>query len=284
MAGVAASTLSSRGAMNASALGRRLITTVVAVPLVAWIVAGAPAWLFPLLVVLVSAGATHELVTLLHRAGQATLGRLVVALGALVAGSFASPAPGAPLSALVIAAMLVLAAPLRRTGVLSVAPAATALLALVYVDVLLGHAIWLHRLDEGPWLVVSLLVMTWVGETAAYLVGSTMGRHKLAPVISPNKTIEGAGAQVVFTVVAAVGVGAWLLPAWSVPSCIGAGLLVGIVGQVGDLAESAIKRSANVKDAGALIPGHGGLLDRLDSLLFNVPAFFYYVVLTGGRA
>ena len=84
--------------------------------------------------------------------------------------------------------------------------------------------------------------------------------------------------------VAAVGVGAWLLPAWSVPSCIGAGLLVGIVGQVGDLAESAIKRSANVKDAGALIPGHGGLLDRLDSLLFNVPAFFYYVVLTGGRA
>ena len=270
--------------MNVGALGRRLATTVVAIPLVVWIVTGAPAWLFPLLVVLVGAGATHELVTLLHRAGQLTLGRLVVALGALVAASFASPGLGAPVSALVIAAVLVLAAPLRRTGVLSVEPAATALLALVYVDAMLGHAIWLHRLTDGPWLVVSLLVMTWVGETAAYLVGSTMGRHKLAPTISPNKTIEGAGAQVVFTVAAAVGVGAWLLPAWSVLSCIGAGLLVGIVGQVGDLAESAIKRSANVKDAGGLIPGHGGLLDRLDSLLFNVPAFFYYVVLTGGRA
>jgi phosphatidate cytidylyltransferase len=270
--------------MSATALGRRLVTAVVAIPLVVWIVAGAPAWVFPLLVVLVGAGATYELVTLLDRAGQLTLRRLVVPLGALVTASFASPAASAPVAALVIGAMLVLAAPLRRTAVLSVEPAATAFLGLVYVDAMLGHAIWLHRLDEGPWLVVSLLVMTWVGETSAYLVGSTLGRHKLAPVISPNKTIEGAVAQVLFTVAAAVAIAAWLLPGWSALSCIGAGLLVGIVGQVGDLAESAIKRSANVKDAGGLIPGHGGLLDRLDSLLFNVPAFFYYVVLTGGRA
>jgi phosphatidate cytidylyltransferase len=284
MARAAASTLAPEGAMSAGALGRRLATTVVAIPLVVWIVAGAPAWLFPLVVVLVGAGATYELIALLKRAGHATLGALVVALGALVTASFASPAAAAPLFALVIAAGIALAAPLRGAGVLSVEPAATALMAIVYVDAMLGHAIWLHRLPDGPWLVVSLLIMTWVGETAAYLVGSTMGRHKLAPVVSPNKTIEGAGAQVLFTVAAAVAVGAWLLPAWSVLTCMGAGVLVGIVGQVGDLAESAIKRSAHVKDAGGLIPGHGGLLDRLDSLVFNVPAFFYYVVLTGGRA
>jgi phosphatidate cytidylyltransferase len=180
--------------------------------------------------------------------------------------------------------MIVLAIPLWRTGALSAAPAAMALLAFVYVGAMLGHAVWLHRLPEGPWLLLVLLGTTWVGETAAYLVGSTLGRHKLAPVVSPNKTIEGALAQVITSVLAAVGLGAWLVPTASAAFWAGAGVLLGVVGQIGDLVESAIKRSAKAKDAGGIIPGHGGLLDRLDSLLFNLPAFFYYVVLTGGRA
>ncbi len=124
-----------------------------------------------------------------------------------------------------------------------------------------------------------LVGVTWSGESAAYAVGNAIGRTKLAPRISPGKTVEGAIAQVLVSVGAAIALQLWLLPTWSTPRALFAGVLLGIVGQVGDLAESAIKRSVGTKDAGGLIPGHGGALDRLDSLLFNVPVFFYYVVL-----
>ena len=97
--------------------------------------------------------------------------------------------------------------------------------------------------------------------------------------MSPRKTVEGAAAQVVVSVLAAMLLRAWLVPYWSVLQASLAGLLLGVVGQVGDLAESVIKRSLNTKDTGGLIPGHGGVLDRLDSLLFNVPALVYYVTL-----
>jgi phosphatidate cytidylyltransferase len=108
-----------------------------------------------------------------------------------------------------------------------------------------------------------------------------MGRRKLAPVISPNKTVEGAVAQVVATVVAVVALRLWLAPEWSVAFALIVGVALGVIGQLGDLAESVIKRSLKTKDTGGLIPGHGGVLDRLDSLLFNVPAFYYLVTLGG---
>ena len=102
--------------------------------------------------------------------------------------------------------------------------------------------------------------------------GSTIGRHKLAPVVSPRKTVEGAVAQVVASVAdRRWRCGAWLLPACGLPVAPAAGALLGVIGQVGDLAESAIKRSVGTKDTGGLIPGHGGVLDRIDSLLFNLP-------------
>jgi phosphatidate cytidylyltransferase len=101
----------------------------------------------------------------------------------------------------------------------------------------------------------------------------------LAPAISPNKTVEGAAAQIAASLLGALVLAAWLLPEWSFARTLGAGLLLGIVGQVGDLAESVIKRSVGVKDTGDLIPGHGGLLDRVDGLLMNVPALYYYAAL-----
>jgi phosphatidate cytidylyltransferase len=132
-----------------------------------------------------------------------------------------------------------------------------------------------------------LVGTTWAGESAAYVVGSVLGRHPLAPVISPRKTVEGAVGQLTVSILTAAGLGAWLLPQWSMSTAILAGALLGIVGQVGDLVESAIKRSLGAKDTGGLIPGHGGVLDRLDGLLFNAPALFYYASYAGwvgGRA
>jgi phosphatidate cytidylyltransferase len=100
-------------------------------------------------------------------------------------------------------------------------------------------------------------------------------------VISPRKTLEGAAAQVAASIAAGLALGAWLLPGCSLALAGGMGAVLGVTGQLGDLAESALKRSANAKDTGAVIPGHGGLLDRLDSLLFNLPVFYYCSTLVG---
>jgi phosphatidate cytidylyltransferase len=160
-------------------------------------------------------------------------------------------------------------------------PAAVTIFALTYVAWLLGHALLLQAFRHGGGLIVFLVGVTWAGETAAYAIGSTLGRHKLAPRISPRKTTEGSVAQVVGSSVAAAALAAWLVPSWTLAQTLGAGVMLGVLGQVGDLAESVIKRSVGAKDASTLIPGHGGVLDRLDGLLFNTPALVYYVKLIG---
>jgi phosphatidate cytidylyltransferase len=152
----------------------------------------------------------------------------------------------------------------------------------MYVGWLLGFGILLHHTSPlGDELVLFVVGVTWVGETAAYLGGSTLGRHKLASIISPRKTVEGAIAQVVASIGTGAALGVWLLPACGSILAVGAGALLGVIGQFGDLAESAIKRSVGTKDTGRLIPGHGGVLDRIDSLLFNLPAFYYFSLLAG---
>lgn len=269
-----------------SPLAKRVASTLVLVPGLVWVTVGAPPWAFAALVTLVSALACAELATLLARAGQPVHGRLVVAVGAAVTASFAlgpaastgalpGPVPG-PALVLTLGAGVILAAALVGREQPDVRRTASTLLGVVYIGWLLGHVVWLHGRPAGPALVLLLLGATWAGESAAYLVGSRLGRHRLAPVLSPRKTVEGGAAQVLVSIGAAVLLGAWLLPACGVAGAAGAGLVLGLVGQVGDLAESAIKRSVGAKDAGALIPGHGGMLDRIDSLLFNAPALSIY--------
>jgi phosphatidate cytidylyltransferase len=113
-------------------------------------------------------------------------------------------------------------------------------------------------------------------------VGSLFGRRKLAPVLSPKKTIEGAVAQFAVSIIAAVVAATWFVSALTPWQATAVGALLGVAGQVGDLAESALKRSVGTKDAGHVIPGHGGILDRVDGLLFNTPVLFYYAAY--GRA
>jgi phosphatidate cytidylyltransferase len=264
-----------------SAVWKRLASAAAAVPIFVWMVTLAPAALFDALVVALSGVAAWELGRLLERAGKRTSGWLGVIASAAVTSSFAVPGH-APALTLTIVILVVLALPLV-TSSLSVEPAATTLLSVTYVGWLLGHAVLLRALPDGAWLVLFLVGVTWVGETAAYAIGSAVGRHRLAPLVSPGKTIEGAVAQALLSLVAAVGLGRWLLPGWPVWQVLAAGLLLGIVGQVGDLAESVIKRSVGTKDTGGLIPGHGGALDRLDGLLFNAPALFYLVALMEGH-
>lgn len=161
------------------------------------------------------------------------------------------------------------------------------LLGALYVGWLSSFLILLHGLNapivrppifgtsRGEWLVLFVTAVTWIGDTGGLFTGFWLGRHKLAPEISPNKTWEGALGSIVSAVVMA-----WLLGRWIdfplVHSLI-LGVLLGGFGLLGDLCESSLKRELGVKDFGALLPGHGGVLDRIDSVLFTAPLAYYYV-------
>ena len=152
------------------------------------------------------------------------------------------------------------------------------LVGVVYIAGLLGHLILLRALPDGPDLVLFVLAVTWLTDSAAYFGGRAWGRHALAPRVSPNKTIEGALSGFGGALAAAWLGGLLWLPGLAVSDIVTLALLLGGVGQIGDLAESKIKRLAGVKDSGGWIPGHGGLLDKIDSLVFTAPTFYYYLV------
>lgn len=154
------------------------------------------------------------------------------------------------------------------------------LLAVIYVAVPFSMLSLIACCDgKYCWQPLLLLfVILWANDTGAYLVGSTIGKHKLAPKISPNKTWEGSIGGGVFAILIA-----WLMSLWigffSQPQALIVGVLVAVFGTLGDLSESMFKRSFNVKDSGKIIPGHGGLLDRFDSLLFSAPVYYLYLIL-----
>ena len=259
------------------ALARRLLSTLLLLPLFVWMVIDGPKWLFGVAMVLAGALGQWEFTGMFERTGIRTFRRLGLLGGSALTASFALPASERATFAAVLLVLLGAGLLLRReAGRSAWEPVAVTLLGICYVNWLLGYTVWLRDLDAGVEWILLLVSVTWLGETAAYLVGSTLGRHKLAPTISPRKTVEGAIAQLVVSVLAALGARAWFFPALSAESAIAVGLLLGVVGQVGDLIESAIKRSVSTKDTGRLIPGHGGMLDRVDSLLVNTPVLFYY--------
>ena len=266
---------------------KRLLSALVLLPVFLLIVVKAPGWMFNTLVIVASAAALWELLRLLEHGGRPVYRRLGVGAGVAVTAAFGASRLLDPLAlpalTLVLAVGLVLVTPVRG-GAPNTEAVANTLLAVMYVGWLLGFGILLHHTSpRGDELVLFVVGVTWVGETGAYLVGSAIGRHKLAPVISPRKTIEGAVAQIVVSVMAGAALGMWLLPWCGLAVAVGGGALLGLVGQVGDLVESAIKRSVGTKDTGGLIPGHGGMLDRIDSLLFNLPAYYYFTLMAGCR-
>ena len=150
---------------------------------------------------------------------------------------------------------------------------------VLYIGLTLGYLLLIRGLPDGALLIFFVVVVTWAGDTGAYLAGKTLGRHALAPVISPKKTYEGLAGGLLLACTLALVARGWFLPAFSLWDCLILGVILTTAGLIGDLTESAIKRSAGFKDSGALIPGHGGMLDRLDSLLFTGPAFYYYYYL-----
>ncbi|MGH7608089.1 MAG: phosphatidate cytidylyltransferase [Gemmatimonadales bacterium] len=171
----------------------------------------------------------------------------------------------------------------------SLGSVSTTVYGAAYVGLLFAHFVLIREVSRvvpgmpywsGAVLVAVTVVLTWINDSAAFVIGHRWGRRKLIPRVSPGKTVEGAVGALFITVLAAVPI-LWLVNRWvplfSLADVLAVGALVGIAAPVGDLVESAFKRDAGVKDASDLVPGHGGVLDRFDSLMVVAPAFWYYL-------
>jgi len=159
---------------------------------------------------------------------------------------------------------------------------AIALFSPLYIGLTLSTLVSTRTLPSGEWLIVFIAVVTWASDIGAYYAGTLWGRHPLAPTISPKKSIEGLAGGLILAMAAALLTQIWLIPQLTIFHALVLGLLMTGTGLVGDLCESVIKRAVGVKDSGGILPGHGGMLDRLDSLLFTAPTFYYYVTLVCG--
>lgn len=250
----------------------RILTALVLLPLIVWVVLAGPQW--ALLAVMAAVGliAFYEFDNLAGAQGIAKSGGAGMAAGLILLF-----APEPVWMAIVILAVVLMAVELRQVDLRKAMPgAATALLGVIYIFGAWRCALALRLFDPttGPhWLMIALLV-SWAGDTAALYVGRTLGRHKLAPRVSPSKTWEGSLGSVAGGVLAAGIYAHYLIPSaplWTVLAVAAAG---NIAGQVGDLCESAFKRGAGVKDSGTTLPGHGGWLDRIDSSLFSIPVVY----------
>ena len=149
------------------------------------------------------------------------------------------------------------------------------ILGLLYLPFLLGHFIWLRYLPQGELWVLWLLLVIIAGDTGAFYVGKALGKRKLYPLVSPGKTWAGAVGGVTLSLAVGLAAGKYLFPEVNLRALGWLALVLAVMGLLGDLFESMLKRQAQVKDASHLLPGHGGMLDRLDSLLFAAPAVLY---------
>lgn len=298
---------------------KRVLTAVILIPLVLLAVFRAPIWLFSAIVLVVAALALHEFfgivraytVEPLHVLSFAVLAIFFVSVG-LLANAAADHESGfiavvAPSAVLLIFIFVLMLSALGRKNLASALPAISySSFGLIYIGFSLATLVFIRITPLGSFLLLFLFVVVWSGDTFAYYVGRSMGRHKLAPEISPKKTWEGAIASVLGSAILGTlllhylpqivdwlhrigamphlewhAVERWRMltaapaPEISAPPlllAIGISVVLNIAAQLGDLLESQMKRGAGVKDSGTLLPGHGGILDRIDALLLAAPA------------
>jgi phosphatidate cytidylyltransferase len=263
-------------------LARRLATAAVAIPLLALALFWGPPMVIVALVAAASALGLWEFYALLAARGVTALRITGFVLAIAFFLQTVRPALVPP-AVLPIAAVVVLSAMLTRASDVpgSLTSAAATLLGAAYLGGLGGTLAALRLAPPergGPWVEMLLLTTIMSADSAALFVGSAIGRHKLAPRISPGKTWEGLAGGLAGGVLGALIVRHFGLPWIPLTHAVVLALLVSVAGTAGDLAESLLKRWAGVKDSGALFPGHGGMLDRLDSLLLGAPVLYYYLL------
>ncbi len=277
-------------------LKARIITALLLLPLVLGAIFLLPTWAFSLTlgaVVLLGAWEWARLVNVERESSRwAWLGVAVVLMG-LLGGGWAEPSPLLfPLLVLgavwwVVASWQVVRFPGESVGDGAFRGPWALMVGLLVLIPAWAGLVWLHGLEGGPWFVLMVLVITWAADVGAYFAGRGLGRHKLAPRVSPGKTWEGAVGGVLLALLAAL-LMYFLFPLPSLPlvAMLSIAAVTVVFSVFGDLYESLIKRRRGVKDSGTLLPGHGGVLDRIDSLTATgtVFALGVYLMLPGASA
>lgn len=269
---------------SSSDLIPRLLTAGIGIPILLYVILGAPSWAFLILVAAAGGVGTWEYCSITY-ADEHTSGKVVTtAVGTgLFATYFFAPdylLESVIAAAIIIASFFLLTFEDKERVSLQVSASMTALL---YSNVFLGVLLLIHAVDGGPYWVVLTLVTVWMTDTTAYFAGRAFGKHPLYEKVSPKKTIEGSIGGILGAVGGALAanwiffqVGTWeQIP---VVSILILALPTAILEQIGDLSISLVKRSHEVKDAGAILYGHGGILDRIDGLIFAAPWFYVCVV------
>jgi len=257
---------------------KRLLTAGLLIPFILYVVLLGPFWLLCGVTAIVALICYSEYAGIAAGYGIDKPGPLGYGAGLLVLAM--KPQDAYLIYALL--AFIALTLVLRLSDLSKALPQSAFLLfGIIYIFGSWKFAILLY--GESPHWLAYALVLNWLGDACAYYVGKGFGRHKLAPHISPNKTWEGTAASIAGSVIFGILYLPRVLP---MVSAVEAGLLsavVNIAGQAGDLAESALKRGAGLKDSSTLLPGHGGLLDRVDSTLFALPVVYLKLYLSAGR-
>ena len=260
----------------------RLLTALVGLPLLLVVVWLGEIW-FSALVALAAVLSSVELTSMIRRWGQPIPVLLVsVPAFALIAAAHMLSRQAAPPLAITLA----VAAPsvgllvwlvVNRGRQMAIARPLTTLAIILYAGGFLFHAPLLRALEQGREWVLFLFLVTFATDTSAYFVGKFVGKTPLAPAISPSKTREGAMGGIIGAIGASLAANYVLGLDALVWEALLLGGMIGVVAQAGDLAESRIKRLSGVKDSGTIIPGHGGILDRLDSIVLNLLVVYYFV-------
>jgi phosphatidate cytidylyltransferase len=260
---------------------RRILTAVLLIPPLLYILLWAPPWAFLVLAVLASFAAVHEILGIARRRSYHLYRPLCYVGPVLAIAAFHPSFPGGLWWTLLLVPAVGLAAVCRGApGPKTFSEISGTIMTVVYIGLSAGSVVGLRVISPDyvgrSWVFFVLLVIT-LGDAGALYTGKAIGKHRLAPNISPNKTVEGLIGGTAASVAAAIGFGIFIIPGLDAPRAAILGLVLGLLGVVGDLFESLLKRSVEIKDTSSLIPGHGGILDRIDSLLFAAPALLLYV-------
>jgi phosphatidate cytidylyltransferase len=269
-------------ASRASNLAIRLATAAVCVPIILGLLYRAPPWAFYLLVVAVALVGVRELLSMTHP-GDATAQAVgvVVSAAASVAIFLRGEDARTLVTVLVAVPMVGPLFTLIRLGPIETAALRVCGLSFgpLFVAVPLTLLALMRRTlgaDVGPGVVLLCLGLAWFADTSAYFAGRFLGRRKLYEAVSPKKTLEGAIGGLLGSVVWALLGSLWFLPSLPLAHAVPLAVVAGVLGQAGDLAESLLKRSTGIKDSGDIVPGHGGVLDRVDALLMTTVVVFLY--------
>ncbi len=250
---------------------KRVLTALLLIPIFLYLILWAPYWAFLAAVAAVSTLCFREYANLvaLHQLVKPGLFGYAAGLALLFV-------PGMDAAFLVLVAILAMALALRLRDLVEALPSAAALvLGVLYVFGSLRGGIELRGIS--PYWLFFALSLNWVGDIAALYTGKLMGRHKLAPHVSPAKTWEGAAGSVAASLIYGALYIPRLIPTAPLAEALALTAVANVAGQLGDLCESAMKRGAGVKDSGTWLPGHGGWLDRVDSSLFALPVVYFVV-------